>query len=512
MEDAKFREKISLISDPYFDREFFTNLIYCMDRDKTPRDVFEAVMQEVSISPEFTPDFDRSILNLFYSYQASSSVKANYQWLPLSQGIYAMALFRGDGQNMVSAGRWEKTEPQGCSAEEFEALIRPASRAVESKKAAWASFLFLIENRSSRAQAIASFLKTVINEASPLTTNMVVQSLGVALASGWRANEEILKRAFDRFWEKEICSEAVIHGRRLVDSSSIDLKLISEAGRRQAAWKEEWVEDLWSRLAGQSSEAAWELIEQMIKEGAHLEQIFAVLTMLRGRCLCAMKTEQWAKVTSSILYGNSLSSASRWLTQEDAKEKLHLLASNLCDLSVIAQLVGPKFPDRATGESILDGASKNISKDRLVLRLDETIECGIRGESQELLAVILNDRGLSHSVGDRIMLMASKQDAWTYNHRTIPVTYTLTQAFEACRRLKAEGPFLHDGLAGLLRFLCDQREGAIEQVKETGTYGNAVSLSQYDVSDGARIVDRFVFNQFRNAQRVKIWPSDDSAL
>ena len=43
MEAKKFRENIQLMLDPYFDREFFTNLIYLIDRNKTARDVFEAV-------------------------------------------------------------------------------------------------------------------------------------------------------------------------------------------------------------------------------------------------------------------------------------------------------------------------------------------------------------------------------------------------------------------------------------------------------------------------------------
>jgi hypothetical protein len=39
-------------------------------------------------------------------------------------------------------------------------------------------------------------------------------------------------------------------------------------------------------------------------------------------------------------------------------------------------------------------------------------------------------------------------------------------------------------------------------------YGG-MQKSQFDVSGGARIVDRFIFNQLRNAQRVKVWPSDN---
>src|SRR5689334_15034760 len=98
MEEFRFREKINLACDPYFDREFFTNLIYCIDRKKTPREIFEATMNEMQFTKKSTPDLDRGILHLLYSYQATSFLRENYQWLPLAQGIYALALNRSDGQ------------------------------------------------------------------------------------------------------------------------------------------------------------------------------------------------------------------------------------------------------------------------------------------------------------------------------------------------------------------------------------------------------------------------------
>ena len=68
MDEAKFRQKIELMTDPYYDREFFTNLVYCMDRKKSLRDIFEGVLQEFSVTPEFNDVLDKTLLNLFYSH------------------------------------------------------------------------------------------------------------------------------------------------------------------------------------------------------------------------------------------------------------------------------------------------------------------------------------------------------------------------------------------------------------------------------------------------------------
>lgn len=497
MNTEMFQEKISLIADPYYDREFFTNLIYMADRGKLPRDVFEAYVDQYSLSPEFNDEMDRSLLQIFYAYQASSSVREGYQWLPLSQSLYAASLFRGDGRKPFGWKEAPHSEGRATTLAEFTDLIRSEVRAVESKDKAWSSLLFLLENRTTRSGALTAWLRTATLYSDPLTFALVMKGIEVALASGWKANASILRRPFDRFWAHPKPSEVVAQGWRMSRAVSAE----SGAG----AWEDSWAQDLWKRISEQSVESALELISRMCQKGASFDQIFAVLSVLRGRCLLAMGSDQWSRVSSSIIFGDCLQSAARWLPED----RLMLLTTSVCELAKVAQLTGPGDFNRPTGGKILDGTSKNISKDRLILRLDDCCERGERDEALEILAVILKDQGLSNTLRDRLILMASKQDAWTFDQRTIAVASILTQGHEHALRLQMFGTWANDALWGLLRFLCDERDVSMEVVAKTGTYGNKVSRSQYDVSGGARIVDRFVFNQLRNGQRVKVWPSDN---
>ncbi|MBN8554927.1 MAG: hypothetical protein J0L93_05730 [Deltaproteobacteria bacterium] len=499
MEEYKFKEKINLISDPYFDREFFTNLIYCIDRKKTIREVFEAVMNEIQLTPSYSEDFDRALLQLFYSYQASSFVRENYQWLPLTQGIYSIALQRGKGQKPLGHHQWLPVKTQASTPEQFDELVRKDLRAVESQSFAWGALLFLLDNRTTRAKAVASIVKHAVTDSDPQTVEMMVKAFDIALSSGWKANSNIMKRPFDRFWKASKAPEFVAKAAQL--SKSIPL----EESATTSVWKSEWTENLWKRISEQSVESAWEYLVTLFKEGAGFEQAFALLGVFRGRCLFSMKTEQWPYVTASLSYSEALQSSARWVSEEQS----FFLAISLFDLVQLSQRLQTQPIPRPTGATVLDGVSKNISKDRLILRLDDKIELGHRADALDLSVVILNDEGLSHSISDRLILMASKQDGWTFGSRTISTAMILVKAFDECRRLGMNGETIRDAVYGLIRFLTDQRALSLQVVPLTGTYGEGMKPSQFDVSGGARIVDRFVFNQMRNAQRIKIWPSDN---
>lgn len=500
MEASKFQEKIGLMCDPYFDREFFTNLIYCIDRKKTVRDIFEASLQELSGTPRFTEEIDKSLLHLMYAYQASSMVRDNYQWLPLCQGIYSAALFRGDGKSPISSVPSSVSRGQAATPEEFSEWIRGSARAVESQERAWSALLFLLENRTTRSKTISIVLKQALAESDTLTFQMLVKAFDLALASGWHQNAVLLRRPFERFWSAKPRSEIYSEALRLVKAGSLQEKSESDG-----KWQASFGDEIWQKAATQSAESVWEFVEKLLAQGAWLEQIFASLAMLRGRALYAMKTEQWPRVTASIMLGDALHAASRWLPEEKAT----FLAASICEFVHVAQLVGVACPSRPTGDSILAHTSNVISKDRLILRLDDVVERGLRHEALELMAVILGDAGLSNTVSDRLVLMASKQDAWTFDQRTIPVAAVLAKSYETCLRLNVTGETVTDGIYGLLRFLSDEREVSLEVVPRTGTYGEGLPPSQFDVNGGARNVNRFVFNQVRNAQRVKVWPSDD---
>lgn len=514
----KFREKIGLICDPYFDREFFTNLIYCADRGKSIRDVFEAALDEVSRDPS-KGDLDASILHFFYTYQTSSVMRENYQWLPLAQGIYGTAIQRGDGQKQVYGNpRPAHLMPKAISPAEFESAIKRDVRKVESKDAVWQGLLFLLENRTTRAQAIKAMIREAVFGCDPLSFELIVKGFDLSLSSGWRSQHLNLLKPFERFWTSASAPEVALHGFRLAKSQPLKKNL--DAG----SWRSEWTEDLWKIASSQGAEATWARLNEYADAGVSIEQLFAILGLLRGRTLFSMMSDQWPRVAASLVYGEALQSAARWVP-EDA---VQFLAISAAEFSKLAQALGSSLPARPVGQNILDGVSKNISKDRLILRLDDCVEQGQRTEALELMAVILNDEGLSHSVSDRLLLVASKQDSWTYHMRTIPVAYVVTRTFDQCRRLGISGEALADSMFGLLRFLSDQRDVSLAVVEKTGTYGDGLfqyqgqrgimakiyghgglSRSEFDVSGGARIVDRFVFNQMRNAQRVKVWPSDN---
>lgn len=499
MTEEKFHEKISMIVDPYFDREFFTNLIYCMDRDKSIRQIFEACFEQLSESPEISIDLDKSLLQMLYAFSATSMVRETYQWLPLFQALYSASLLRSNGQKPIAYQKANVVAPRASTVAEFTDLIRRETRSVESPERAWSSLMFLLDNRTTRSQTVATLLGYAVLNADALTLELLVKSIDVAMACGWRSNSIILKRAFERFWANPKPLQVVAQGWR------VSKALTQQEKDGELVWKPEWAEDLWTRLTTQSVESAWEGVDKAIGQGAKFEQIFVLLGLLRGRCLFSMKSEQWHRVAASLFYGDTLASVARWCPEI----QVQLLAASLCELSKLTQIIGTATPLRPTGAQVLDGTSKNISKDRLILRLDDVVERGERFEALEIMSVILKDSGLSQTVCDRLVLMASKQDGWTFDQKTIGLATILTKIYDSALRLQMSGPALQDSIYGLLRFLSDQREASLEVVQKTGTYGDRMKPSQYDVSGGARIVDRYVFNQARNAQRVKIWPSDN---
>lgn len=157
----------------------------------------------------------------------------------------------------------------------------------------------------------------------------------------------------------------------------------------------------------------------------------------------------------------------------------------------------------------MQGLSTNLGKNQLVLRLDDACERGDRRHALDLLALILEDRGLTHSVSDRMLLMASKQDGWTYERSSIPTALILTKAYQSGVRMQLSEGLMDDALYGLLRYISDQREVALDEARKRGNYGDGgLSKSTFDVSGGSKIVDRFVFNQLRNAQRIQVWPGE----
>ncbi len=500
METQVFTQKIQLILDAYYDREFFTNLIYLIDRKKTVREIVEASVGELNRTKNWNQDLDKSLLHLFFAHQSASVIRENYQWLPIANALYGCALQRSDGQRVVPVHDIVAGARHAATPQEFESLIRKEVRAVESFETVWSSFLFLVENRSTRAKAISSLLRHTILSSNAITFKLIVKGLESSLASGWRSTAIMMRRPFELFWQTITSPEVVAQGWRL--SASVRHEFSKTAGK---AWSELWSEEIWKRAVSNSPEAVWQYLGSLAQQSVTIDQAFALLAALRGRILFGMKTEQWPRVTSSIEYAEVLTSASN-LSAEDS---LTFLAVNVVDFCQLAQVVGGLNLTRPTGKSVLDGVSKNISKDRLIFRLDDSVERGDRVEALELMAVILDDEGLSNSVCDRLLLMAAKQDSWTFDFRSLNVALSLTKAFSACLRLGIRGPETTDALYGLLRFLSDTREISLGIVQKTGTYGDGLSKSQYDVSGGARIIDRFIFNQMRNAQRVKVWPSDN---
>jgi len=218
-----------------------------------------------------------------------------------------------------------------------------------------------------------------------------------------------------------------------------------------------------------------------------------------------MKWEAWSWATQSLQYAASLRAAARWRHSSQS----FYLAMSLVELARLCQRLSLGRVSAFSNARVLEGNSMNVSKNQLVLRLDDAIERGDSVHAFELLGVILQHKGLSHSVADRLVLEASKQDSWTYDQSTIPTALLLTEAYESAVRLRLSEQMASDCLHGLLRFLCDQRVTALDQVRKQGHYNDGgLYKSPFDVSGGARIADRFVFNQMRNAQRIFVWPSE----
>lgn len=501
--DDWFELRMRLVCDPYFDREFFTNIIHCIDRKKTLRDVFEASLKEIDCSKAHDDLTDRALLHLLYAYQAANYLRESYQWLPLVQGVYSLAMFRGDAKKPLERNPYESVEERGCNLEEFEKLLTPAARRVSPFDSAWGSLVFLLQNRSTRSEAIRILTEASFHEDDILTTCLVMKALEAAFASGWKNLDVILKRAFQRFWESGLdleTSEFFTKARALLEAQDIEANLSGGA-----EWKAEWSEELWHRVTKQSIESSWEWMAQLAKEGASLDQLFCSMDLIRGRLLYGMKTTQWPLVTESLLFSSAIGTAARWET----KSKSFYLAASLAELGKLAQLLNTSTPQRPTGDHILDGISQNISKNQLILRLDDACEKGDAKHALDILAVIVKDKGLAHSVSDRLVLMASKQDGWTFDQTTLPTSLILTKAYETAVRTKVSMNLASDALFGLLRYLSDQRSSALQEVKRTGNYGDGgMDKSPFDVSGGARIVDRYVFNQMRNAQRIFIWPTE----
>ncbi len=498
METQALQQKITMILDPYYDREFFTNLIYLWDRGVEPRMVMNAALREVNASPAWSDDLDRALAHLFYSYQAASAMRDNYHWLPIANALFGISIHRGNGQKVVRPISQTEVRSEACTLDDFRKLMRKETRRVEPKERAWTSLLFLLENRTTRSQAISILLKESLESNSMLHFSMLEKSLEVDLAGGWKSSSTILRKPFDRFWDVHPTQTFVRNG--LIRAAGGSFK----AGVQPVEWKSEWSEELWKRASTQSSESVWEFANQLGQSGATYEQLFYALNALRGRALFLMNSEQWLRFTESLIWADSILGAHRLCPTEDAawlSVSIEELVETLSHLPV-------RDMKRPTGTQILDGASKNISKDRLIFRLDDAVERGDRNHSLELLAAVVQDGGLSRTLADRLLMMAAKQDSWTFQSRVLPVAMVLTQVFQNCQRLRMSGALSQDALFGLLRFLSDVRDMSLQIVSKTGTYGDGMKTSQYDVSGGARIVDRFVFNQLRNAQRIKVWPSD----
>lgn len=500
-----FQRKIALICDPYFEREFFTNLIFCMDRDKNLRDIMEEALACFERGGEQNDDLDRAILHLFYAYQASSFLRESYQALPVFQALFAIATFRSDGSVPITHSETKRHTAQAASLKEFQAILRRESRRVSSFDQAWSQLLFFLGNRSMRTRALQILIQTALLEADVLTAALLMKAIDLSFANAWKNSDVIMKRAFERFWEKGIRkkrSNVVGQALSLTQSAPLDLPVTSSK-----EVSEETVERFWAIATTETPESLWSFIHSQ-SESLSFDRVFSILELVRGRSLFTMKLEQWPLVSKSVTYAAALRSAARWVPEQRAL----YLASSVIDVVRLVQLVSQDVPqsspDAASSKSLSE-LSKNLSKNQLVLRLDDACEKGDRRHALELMKLIVSDRGLSHSVSDRLVLMACKQDAWTYDQMTIPLAMNLTQAYQDADRLKLLGSLSSDALYGLLRFLSDQRQKALQDKVDRGHYEDGgLKESTFDVSGGARILDRFVFNQLRNSQRIQVWPSE----
>jgi hypothetical protein len=502
IQEPWFADRMHLALDPYFEREFFTNLIYCIDRKKSLRDVLLATLSDFERYGRYDEKLDQCVLHLMTCYQATSELRESYQWLPMAQALFTAALFRGDARKPLTENEWQKTEASAGKLEDFVFSIGKQARRVGNFEQAWSHLLFALENRSQRAAVCEAMTSSAVSTEDPLTFGLLMKAFDLCFASAWKQNEVLLKRAFSRFWysENAVTSASVVQAQGLV-ASSPDLKLKNGAGSH---WDEAMSEELW-KAALQSSEAVWELVRRWSSKEVSFDQWFAACQLMRGRVLLRMRSEQWPLVSDSVTYAQGLESATRW----DPSRKLFYLATNVCDLTTLIRLVSCSEKVDPLAERVAKTLSSNVSKNQLVLRLDDACERGDREEALDLVALMIEDAGLSHSLSDRLLLMASKQDAWTYETQTIPLALAMTKAYQAGGRMKMGTSFVADACFGLLRFLSDQREAALQEARRRGNYGDGgLSKSPFDVSSGARIVDRFVFNQMRNAQRIQIWPSE----
>jgi hypothetical protein len=498
-----FEIKMRLVLDPYFEREFFTNIIHCIDRHKSLRDLFEQAVVEVDETGEYNDDVDRSLLHLFYAYQTSNSLREGYQWLPLSQAFYSLALSRGEARRPLDKKESMAVVSRACQLDEFEKMIRREARKVNSYEQAWSSFLFLLEGRSTRSKALAIVVSQMSQESDDLSLSLLLKSIDLAFGFAWKRNPSLLKRSFERFWTRPSTAplpSSIAKAASLLSSGGLQAPVSSSV-----EWKLDWSEDLWHRLYRESVESAWEKLGELAKEGCGLDQMMNLLDLFRGRLLYGMGQEQWPLVTRSLVRADAWRAACRWLPE---KRELYLAAS-LADFCTVAQRIQYLAPTRPTGESIYGNFSENMTKNQLVLRLDDVVEKGDRETAYELMALLTREKSMSQSLSDRLLLMASKQDSWTYDRSTIPTARLLTQAYQWGIQMGLPDLACGDGVLGLLRFLSDQRIKSLLETKTLGQYKDGgMSRSVFDVSGGARIVDRFVFNQLRNAQRIFIWPNE----
>lgn len=497
-----FQRAVDLICDPYFEREFFTNLVACMDRKKSTREILEAALKSFSSGGESSDDLDRALLHLFYATQASSSLRESYQWLPMAQALFAAATFRSEGRDPIPRRASRKWEPQATTLEEFQSLIRRESRRVVSFDQAWSQWQFLVGSRSARAKALDVLVQTALLEADVLTAALLMKSIEMSFSGAWKQTELLMGRAFERFWERGLQtkrSSLVSRAFGLTQAVEIPFSSLPVQGLN-----EEKIEEFWQKCTEETPESVWSTLNQSASQ-ISLEQAFCLLELIRGRCLYTMKMEQWPLVSKSLIYSAALRSAARWSPQN---RQLYL-ATDVVDVVRLCQLVSTEAPQRPSGESLTDLLSKTLSKNQMVLRLDDACEKGDRRLALEILALIVAEKGLRPAVADRLLLMASKQDAWTYDQMTIPVAFQLTRAYQEADRLKLSSNLASDALFGLLRFLSDQRQASLLRAKERGHYEDGgLKASVFDVSGGARILDRVVFNQMRNAQRIQVWPSE----
>ncbi len=499
MDQSSFQSKMDQVMDPYYDREFFTNLIFCIDRRCSLREVFESALRSLNQSSHWNSELNRGFYNILVSFLAAGQMRENYQWLSLTNALYGLTIYRGNGQKPLELQELAGSQPSASSLDSFKSMIRREVRAVEPRERAWTSFLFLVDQRSMRPETISSLLQEAVATCRPLEFAILVKGFEAALAAGWKNSAITLRKPFEMFWASRETHPHLVRAQALVSSGGLSfgdgLSSVSTAVESE----------FWRRLREEGPESTWAYLRELSTQGLSQEQAFCLLSLVRGRGLYEMKAEQWARMTDSVLWGEALVSASQFsLGGVDL-----WLALNILEASETLRLLPQNLITRPTGDKVLDGVSLTISKDRLILRLDDVVEQGKQEEALELLAVILQDAGLSRTLTDRLLLMAAKQDSWSFDFKVFPMAFILTSAFQRALRIGLNGSLSRDALYGLLRWLSDVREISMRIVKQTGTYGDGMSLSQYDVSDGARIVDRFVFNQMRNAQRVKVWPSDD---